>query len=604
MRAPRATSLLLFALFIAQPALAGAAAALPAPLAPTESNNRPSFNDSWWDEYHATDDVYDLLREVAADHPDIVTLINIGTTHENRQLVVAKVSDNPSSDEEAEPKYLLMAATHAREWTTYHVAAYFLNWVTGNYRSAESGGPAYAAPGEEDEAAYASWLVDNRETYILAMVNPDGIEYSHTTDNLWRKNREPNMGALGQVCYGVDINRNFAYHWGEIQGDSHVPCSEVYAGPSTARTDGAYTLRGWRPGDPNPGGFTTAESIAIRDLQLRVPFSTALSLHSYSELVLYPWGYTDAPTVDHAYYVEMAERMAGWTGYTPLQGYDLYKTSGVWDDWSYAETGAFSFTIEMGTAFQPPAADIINQSQLLLTSLAFLGETADDLHLEAPNVTVEAAPRAEVDPNTPTPVTARVDAPNGVDGGSVTLVYTRNGGASWSEAPMRAAGGGEGAYVGSLPGLSPNTQAMYYVRVVDASGIVRTGPSSAPYSVFFVTAKGGFLAELGSVALLAVLGGAGAVGVLVYLRAFRGGSFSFRLPPVPRVGRRRPRRAAAAASPGFEPEAAPAPRRAKAAPVRPHPRPAASAAGPPGSDLSSYMESRPRLKRFLEDGEL
>lgn len=616
MASRRALSLLIFGLFMVQPALAGVGAALPAPTAAGTSSNHPSFNDSWWDQYHATDDTYDLIKKIAAEHPDIVSLTNIGTTYENRQLLVAKVSDNPNTDEAAEPKYFLMAATHAREWTTYHAAAYFLNWLTGNYRSSDSGGPAYAAPGEMDNASYASWLVDNREIYILVMVNPDGIEYTHTTDNMWRKDREPNLGLAGQVCYGVDINRNFGYHWGEIQGDSHNPCSEVYSGPTDVRSDGSLSsLIGWRPGDPNPGGFSTAESVAIRDFQLRIPFATALSLHSYSQLVLYPWGYTGSPTPDDPYFQAMAEKMAGWTGYTPEQGYDLYKTSGVWDDWSYGVAGAYSFTIEMGTAFQPPASEIINQSKLVLSSEAFLAETADDLHMEAPTVTVQAEPRSEVDANAPLRVTARVDAVNGVDaGGSVALVYSKNGGASWSEAQMHATGDNGSSFAGTLPGLAPGTQAMYYVRATDNKGITRTGPFSAPYSVNFVTARNGFFEQVGSIALLAVLGGAGAAGVLVYLRFFRGGAFPVRLPQgaaLLRKRRRTPARSAArspgrtaAEAPLSSPRrtAAPAPVRPRAAPgvpdARPRPQPDP---GPGGFDLASYMDSRPRLKRFLED---
>ena len=38
-------------------------------------------------------------------------------------------------------------------------------------------------------------------------------EFSHTTDRLWRKNRNPNPGTFG-LCPGVDLNRNFGYKWG------------------------------------------------------------------------------------------------------------------------------------------------------------------------------------------------------------------------------------------------------------------------------------------------------------------------------------------------------------------------------------------------------
>ncbi len=613
MRARRASSLLVFAIFLTQPALAAASAATGQGAAgPDASLNHPSFADAWWDEYHGTDDVYDFIKQIAADHSDIVALQTIGTTYENRPLLVAKVSDNPHTNEADEPKYFLMAATHAREWTTYHVAAYFLNWLTGNYRETDSGTPAMAAPGEMDNASYASWLVDNREIYILLMVNPDGIEYSHTTDNMWRKNREPNLGLSGEVCYGVDINRNFGYHWGEVQGDSHNPCSETYSGPTDVRTQGLSALRGWRPGDPNPGGFSTRESTAIRDFELSVPFSTALSLHSFSELVLYPWGYTSSPSPDDVYYTQMADKMAAWTGYTPEQGYDLYKTSGVWDDWSYAEAGAFSFTIEMGTAFQPPASEIINQSKLLLSSLAYLGETADDLHLDAPSVKVDAAPRLEVDAGAPTQVTAHVDAPNGLDTGTVSLVYSRNGGATWSSAKMRAVGDDGMTYVGDLPGLAGGSQAVYYVKAVDDAGITRTGPFSAPYSVYFVTARPGLLDAVASYSVLLVLGAAAAVGVLLYLRSHGG----IRMPALPRGALRRPslpRRVRPR-------RARPAPR-AEAAPERPArtavpdpPRPVRTAVpdpprpvrGPPYGevDFDTYKQSRPRLQRFLDEGEL
>lgn len=104
--------------------------------------------------------------------------------------------------------------------------------------------------------------------YFLPIVNPDGYEYSHTTDRLWRKNRG---GLATGRCAGVDLNRNFGYRWGG-QGTSQAPCSEVYAGSK---------------------GFSELEPIALQKFMQRTAanFQGYLTFHSYGQYILYPWGY-------------------------------------------------------------------------------------------------------------------------------------------------------------------------------------------------------------------------------------------------------------------------------------------------------------------------
>ncbi len=495
----------------------------------------PSFMDDWWDEYHPPDDVYDLIATIAREHSDIVRTFTVGTTVESRPVVVAKVSDNPGTEEADEPDVLIIAGTHSREWTTYHAAAYLLNYLTANYRKTTDGAIQVAAPGEMDNASYVSWLIDNREIYILPMVNPDGIDFAHTQDNLWRKNREPNPGFVGYFCTGTDINRNYDWHWGELQGDSHIPCADDYAGP--ARADGLSPIVSWRPGDTPPGSFSTAEARAVRDLQLAHDFQTALSLHSYSGLVLYPWGYTADPAPDYTDFVAMADVMANMTGYTPQSGYDLYKTAGVWDDWSYGVTGAYSFTIEMGNEFQPPPADIINQSELVLGPELYLAEVSDDLHLRAPTVEVRSAASAEVDPNSPATVTARVDAMDALTG--VALVVSRDGGKTWTETAMSPGSDGT-TFQGSVPGLRPGGSALFFVKATDTNDITRSGPKSAPYQAYEVHARSGILDQIGSFGLIAILGGAALAGALLYVKFLRGRPFPAfpKLPRLPQFPRR------------------------------------------------------------------
>ena len=142
------------------------------------------------------------------------------------------------------------------------------------------------------------------------MVNPDGHEYSRTEDRLWRKNRRPN--ADGSI--GVDPNRNYGYMWGtlNINTSSHVPSDPTYVGPRA---------------------FSEPETRAVRNLVARELFRGVITYHSYSQLILYPWGYTSQPipdTSDLSTMTNLAERMQELIGevhgktYSPQQSSQLY----------------------------------------------------------------------------------------------------------------------------------------------------------------------------------------------------------------------------------------------------------------------------------------
>ena len=108
--------------------------------------------------------------------------------------------------------------------------------------------------------------ISNYQWHIVPLANPDGYEYSHTHDRMWRKNRVSNPGSS---CKGVDLNRNFAKGYGI--GASNNPCTDVY--------------KGTRP-------FSEKESIAIRDyIQSTRNIRAAVSIHSYGNYLFYPWGF-------------------------------------------------------------------------------------------------------------------------------------------------------------------------------------------------------------------------------------------------------------------------------------------------------------------------
>jgi len=259
---------------------------------------------------HSFAEMRTILQNLASSHPSIARLDSIGYSWEGRPILCLKISDNVNATEE-EPRLLYMGCHHAREWISVEVPLRFAVMLVDSY------------------GVNPTWteLVNEREFFIIPCVNPDGFVYDYGTSNYWRKNRRNNGGG----SYGVDLNRNYdgsqngdpAGNWGGA-GSSHTPSSETYCGPSA---------------------FSEPEAQAIRDLFLAHPFDMSMSYHTYSELVMWPWGYTSGPTPDNeilsALGTEMANLISSETGsgtYTPQQMMSLYATTGTSEDWIYGRS--------------------------------------------------------------------------------------------------------------------------------------------------------------------------------------------------------------------------------------------------------------------------
>lgn len=146
---------------------------------------------------------------------------------------------------------------HAREWVSPASVTYFINNLLTNWDK------------QPDYIKNVNW-------YIQPVVNPDGYEFSHEAQRMWRKNRKRSASN----CIGVDLNRNFGYKWGG-QGTSSNPCSQIYRGPSA---------------------FSEPESAAQRDFfnQTKENFEGFFTFHSYGQYLLYPWGFDTSVPPDHA----------------------------------------------------------------------------------------------------------------------------------------------------------------------------------------------------------------------------------------------------------------------------------------------------------------
>jgi carboxypeptidase T len=271
--------------------------------------------------YHTYAETVAELHQIEASHGNIAKLFVIGKSIQGRDILAIKISDNPGVEEAEEPEVLYMGCHHADEWISVEIPMYLANDLVNNYGV----DPAIKR------------LVDERETWIVPIVNPDGLEYSQTVDTMWRKNMRDNDGdSVFEPSHdGVDLNRNYGYKWGyDNIGSSPNPWDETYRGKSA---------------------FSEPETQAVANLAVQHDFVFSISYHSCGELITYPWGYANLDTADDKLFTDVAARMAHFNGYTYGNAKDgvIYNTNGDSDDSLYAYSGTLAYTFELGTALIP-----------------------------------------------------------------------------------------------------------------------------------------------------------------------------------------------------------------------------------------------------------
>ncbi|XP_030765037.1 carboxypeptidase B-like [Sitophilus oryzae] len=291
------------------------------------STNHYQASSSLFTEFvsHAVMNEYLLTLERL--YPHIVQVESIGRTFEGRDLLLIKIGANPNN-----PTILVDAGIHAREWIAPPVALYIINQLV------------------ENPANYR--LYQNVNWNIIPSLNPDGYEFSRssTWNRLWRKTRQPNQSS---TCIGTDPNRNFEYYW-MFAGASADPCDEIYAGPQ-------------------PFSEPETAALATYALRNRDQIKLYISFHSYGNMILYPWGYTnDLP--DNAEELQWLGELAGLaigrvstlnSRYVVGSSTNvLYAAAGGSDDWVKGVTGVgLAYTIELPAGglfgFNPPATSIL-----------------------------------------------------------------------------------------------------------------------------------------------------------------------------------------------------------------------------------------------------
>jgi murein tripeptide amidase MpaA len=316
--------------------------------------------------------ISDAIDHIATTYPAIAQIIALPEKSvEGRQIRALKIAHGGGANRTG---VLFLGGTHARELVNPETVLSFTLRLCDAYthNTGLTFGPKVFDP------STIQTLVNGLDIFMLPLVNPDGRHFCLMPggDPWWRKNRSNHPGL---ACRGVDLNRNCDFLWSSGIGTSSNACSETFKGP---------------------GAFSEPETRNVRwMIDTFTNLACMIDIHSYSELVLYPWGDDENQTTDpnqnfqnpafngqrgvvgSGYkeyipagdlqdYVAMAGRIrdgiAAVRGrvYTAQQSIALYPTTATTHDFAYARhfvnTGRrriLGFTLETARQFQPADAE-------------------------------------------------------------------------------------------------------------------------------------------------------------------------------------------------------------------------------------------------------
>jgi hypothetical protein len=317
--------------------------------------NARTAADDFFDDYHDFEEIVYETKKLVEQYDDIATFVpSIGKSIQGRDIVgvhihagpFAKSKRSASQANTATPKLWFNGGQHAREWIGPMTVMFILTQFLQGYGTDEN----------------VTKILNHAEVIIVPVVNPDGLDYSFTDNRLWRKNRR----QVTSTIFGVDLNRNWDDHWGG-GGSSGSPSSDIY--------------RGTAP-------FSEPETRAVSDyIKTLDNIVAAIDFHSYSQLILRPYGWGSTPPPNEAEgkavgaLMQTAVRNTHGMFYTNEGAWELYIAAGGASDWFYSEGRIpLSYTIELRDTgrygFLLPANQIIPTGQEALAAVFALSNAA------------------------------------------------------------------------------------------------------------------------------------------------------------------------------------------------------------------------------------
>ncbi|KAI8057353.1 hypothetical protein BDF22DRAFT_616703, partial [Syncephalis plumigaleata] len=256
-------------------------------------------NNDWFSDFHPYNDIVVWAKNLSARFPRLVQYMpSIGRTYEGRDIPMLRITAPKSSSTKNRKRIWLQSLQHAREWISGSTLQYIAEKLASGY----------------GEDARVTRILNEVEFVLIPVANPDGYNYTWTTDRLWRKNRRDN----GDGTFGVDLNRNWPDHWNSV-GIGADSASVVYPGPSAGSEPEVQALMHSYLNTPNV--------VAVVDI------------HSYSQLLLRPFGWSKTPDANERQYRTVSNQLVKdlalthGTRYISERAIDLYKAEGIATDW-------------------------------------------------------------------------------------------------------------------------------------------------------------------------------------------------------------------------------------------------------------------------------
>lgn len=258
-------------------------------------------------EYKNPEEIEDFVRDIHARYPNITSVKSIGKTLEGRDILAIKISDNARAKEQ-EPAILVNAMHHAREVMTPEITTDMIEYLTSNY-------------GTKSEVT--TW-VNNAEIWVIPMFNLDGNNKMWDGNSMWRKNTRDG--------HGVDLNRNYPAGWNSCNGSSGNTWAQDYRGTAPA---------------------SEPETKAMMDFVASIKPVFNISYHSYSEIVIYPFGCRPKRTPAEEAVETIGAEIGKAIDYKPGTAWELlYNADGGDIDWMYMEHQVIPYVIEVNSTWE------------------------------------------------------------------------------------------------------------------------------------------------------------------------------------------------------------------------------------------------------------
>ncbi|TYZ69053.1 hypothetical protein PybrP1_011745 [[Pythium] brassicae (nom. inval.)] len=207
-------------------------------------------DNAFFDCWRTADEIFAFLDTLVAENPTTFSkTASISTSYEGRAIPAYKISTGGAGKKVIYTQGLI----HAREWHAGSTTFYAIAALLDGLRNAD---------------ATITSLVDQYDWVFVPIVNIDGFRYTFSGNRLWRKNRRP----TSRSTFGVDLNRNFG------------PLAFFGKGRDGMRAE-TY---------PGTGVLSEPETAGIFKYLQSLNLAGVLDIHSYSALVLRPFGNQNA----------------------------------------------------------------------------------------------------------------------------------------------------------------------------------------------------------------------------------------------------------------------------------------------------------------------